>query len=38
MYLVSIVRVSKGSIQPEIWVDVGDESWSGPVEIKSREI
>jgi len=37
MYLVSVVWVSKGSIQPEIWVDEGDDSLSGPTEIKSAE-
>jgi len=37
MYLVSITWVSKGSIQPDIWVDGGGGSWSGFTEIKSPE-
>jgi len=37
MYLVSIVWVSRGSIQPEIWVDEGDDSRPGFTEIKSPE-
>ena len=37
MYLVSVIWVSKGSIQPEIWVDEGDDSLSGFTEIKSPE-
>jgi len=38
MYLVSVIWVSKGSIQPEIWVDESDDSSSGFTEIKSPEM
>ena len=37
MYLVRIVWVSRGSIQPEIWVDESDDSQSDSAEIKSPE-